>query len=608
MRTSLATSGVGPVGFEAGLYQVINGQLNLLDPTSGSYVPIGKDQDNYNAIGLNDADGFAYGIGSRNTEFEGYLVRVGADGNVEPLIGGFPSVAAGTFADDGRLYIRTGATRLEAIDVETLETETINFAGLKPGAVHDLVFIADDDGGSFYGLSKHGQLVNYDLGSRTVSQVTVDNLDEIGPFGAGWTAADNGLYFSDNSTGNIYGISGIENGQPTAALLAVGGTSSINDGFSYGGAPLPEFLRHEGADYLLGGSGNDTLMGGEGDDFLDGGSGADTLLGGDGIDTADYSRAGSGVVASLASGGTGGEADGDTYNSVERIEGSAHDDALTGDVGANILRGRAGNDALAGGAGDDVLRGDEGADTLNGGDGFDIATYFSAEAGVTVDLDTGVGSRGEAAGDTLNNIEAVQGSNAGDDVLFGSSGADQLMGFGGNDQLSGRGGNDQIHGGHGNDIIDGGDGNDFLLGQGGADSITGSSGADNLQGGDGNDDLDGGNGDDRVFGGAGNDTLIGGAGDDHIRGGEGFDILTGGAGADTFHFSDVSRSDQITDFDVGLDVLDLSDITNVSGIENIGFSATAQGLLLSSSSVEGEFEIDLAGVSLAQFGLIDFVF
>lgn len=604
IRTSFPTTNLAPFDFEEGLYQVINGQLNKLDVATGEYSPIGKDQDNYNAIGLNEADGYAYGIGSRNTEFAGYLLRVGADGGVEPLIGGLPSVAAGTFGDDGRLYIRTAANELMAVNVESLESERIHFSGDKPSAVHDLVFVDDAEGGQFYGLSKYGQLVTYDLEDRTVSQVTVSNLEEIGPFGAGWTAADGGLYFSDNSTGNIYGISGIEKGQPSASLLAVGSTSRINDGFSYGSAPLPEFLRADGTDYLLGGSGSDQLYGGVGDDFLDGGDGADLLLGGDGVDTADYTRATSAVEADLTLGGQKGEAAGDTYESIERLEGSFFDDVLIGDEAANVLRGRDGDDIIQGGLGDDILRGDSGADQLDGGDGFDTATYFDMETGVSVDLGAGTSSDG----DVLTAIEAVQGSNVGDDELFGSASVDHLFGFGGDDVLSGRGSSDIIHGGDGADTIDGGDHADFLLGQGGNDAVHGGAGDDNVQGGAGDDTLSGDDGNDRVFGADGNDVLSGGLGDDHLRGGIGEDTLMGGQGADTFHFSAASGRDVVSDFEVGTDKIDLSDLGEIESVADLQFAASGNGTLITSSAVKNEFEIDLIGVDPVQTGSIDFIF
>jgi hypothetical protein len=67
-----------------------------------------------------------------------------------------------------------------------------------------------------------------------------------------------------------------------------------------------------------------------------------------------------------------------------------------------------------------------------------------------------------------------------------------------------------------------------------------------------------------LFGGANGDVLIGGAGTDLIIGGGGLDDLTGGAGADVFRFDVASDSDGegdiIQDFEVGLDLIDLSRI------------------------------------------------
>jgi serralysin len=78
-----------------------------------------------------------------------------------------------------------------------------------------------------------------------------------------------------------------------------------------------------------------------------------------------------------------------------------------------------------------------------------------------------------------------------------------------------------------------------------------------------NDQITGTGNADTVSGGLGNDTINGGAGNDRLWGNEGADRLTGGAGADTFVFNYASDSapgaaDQITDFQVGVDHLDLS--------------------------------------------------
>ena len=89
---------------------------------------------------------------------------------------------------------------------------------------------------------------------------------------------------------------------------------------------------------------------------------------------------------------------------------------------------------------------------------------------------------------------------------------------------------------------------------------------DELDGGDGNDTIAAGKGDDRMVGRSGNDDLSGGKGDDTLRGNGGQDTLngglnsdemTGGTQADTFVLTADSATDTITDFENGIDVIDL---------------------------------------------------
>jgi Ca2+-binding RTX toxin-like protein len=80
------------------------------------------------------------------------------------------------------------------------------------------------------------------------------------------------------------------------------------------------------------------------------------------------------------------------------------------------------------------------------------------------------------------------------------------------------------------------------------------------------DNLDGGFDADAIYGLASDDLLQGSTGNDTIVGGSGNDTLTGGAGEDSFVFelgdqgtSDTPAQDTITDFEVGVDHLDISD-------------------------------------------------
>ena len=96
-------------------------------------------------------------------------------------------------------------------------------------------------------------------------------------------------------------------------------------------------------DTLTGDDSVNRLEGGNGDDTLTGGGGADRLEGGTGNDTVIYSGSPGGVTVNLATGAvSGGDAQGDTISGFENVTGSAHNDVLTGDRGANVLAGGAG--------------------------------------------------------------------------------------------------------------------------------------------------------------------------------------------------------------------------------------------------------------------------
>ena len=134
-------------------------------------------------------------------------------------------------------------------------------------------------------------------------------------------------------------------------------------------------------------------------------------------------------------------------------------DSLSGDSFVNILSGGLGNDTLDGGAGNDVLNGDggddimdggSGGDTLIGGGGNDSVTYSNAASAVTVDLNAGTASDGNAGTDTISGVENVTGSSHADS-LTGDNQNNTLSGGGGGDTLSGGGSNDALIGGAGSD-------------------------------------------------------------------------------------------------------------------------------------------------------------
>jgi Ca2+-binding RTX toxin-like protein len=320
------------------------------------------------------------------------------------------------------------------------------------------------------------------------------------------------------------------------------------------------------ADSILGLAGNDSIEGGAGNDTLVGGVGADTLRGGAGFDTADYSASSSRINIDMQSSSVGsglsGDAQGDVLSDIEAVIGSAFSDAISGGIsvadslvggaGNDFLRGRGSNDTLDGGDGDDTLNGGTDADFIQGGAGRDTADYSNDTQGVTVNLATGTGIRGDAAGDTLSGVENLFGG-SGIDVLTGNDLDNDLRGEAGNDRLFGGAGADTLQGGSGNDRLDGGDGidtADYSISPGGvnANLETGLAtrafaeadqliSIENLFGGLGNDSFTGNTTGNVLSGGRGDDTLDGGAGNDTLAGGFGADALQGGDGIDTADYS-----------------------------------------------------------------------
>jgi subtilisin-like proprotein convertase family protein len=253
------------------------------------------------------------------------------------------------------------------------------------------------------------------------------------------------------------------------------------------GTVIENAVTGDGNDMLTGNDVANTLLGMRGNDTLEGRGGADRLEGGAGIDTASYLASNLGIDIDLTRASqTGGHAQGDVLVGIENVTGSAHADRISGDGNANMLSGGigndtigggAGNDYLSGGSGNDILTGGSGSDRLDGSDGIDTASYATSTLGVTVDLQTGMGTGGDAAGDILSGVENLIGSNQAD-VLRGNSLANRLEGGLGNDALLGFDGLDTLVGGSGNDTLDGGLGNDMLFGGLGDDAFTGGAGND----------------------------------------------------------------------------------------------------------------------------------
>ncbi len=98
------------------------------------------------------------------------------------------------------------------------------------------------------------------------------------------------------------------------------------------------------------------------------------------------------------------------------------------------------------------------------------------------------------------------------------------------------------------------------------------------------DTLTGSGADDLLYGAAGDDVLAGGSGDDLLSDGDGSDRMTGGAGADIFVLHADGAFDRITDFQLGIDRMDLSAWTGVYSVADLVVSPRTNGALITYGS------------------------
>ena len=206
------------------------------------------------------------------------------------------------------------------------------------------------------------------------------------------------------------------------------------------------------------GSGNDAVAGNGATNVLDGGAG---------IDTVSYYAVSSGVVLDLA-GQTGVDGTStDTLLNFENANGTAYNDAISGTAAANVLNGLggidtisyylstqgvlidlAGNVAIQGGITDtilnfenangsafnDAISGNAGANVLDGLGGIDTLSYYASPRGLMIDLASTVVVDG-AVTDIVRNFENVNATNQ-NDAVSGNAAANVLNGLGGTDTIS----------------------------------------------------------------------------------------------------------------------------------------------------------------------------
>ncbi len=298
-----------------------------------------------------------------------------------------------TSVSDGVNPAITGSKAFTGIAVNDAPTSTA-IANQSIGEGQALSFntataFSDVDGNALtYTLSRVGGVLPTWLQINATTGV-ISSVGNIPSTGAGSynlqvTASDGSLSGSSTFTLNVLNFIGTTGAD---TLTGTAGNEQL-DGLA-------------GADRLSALSGNDTLLGGDGNDTLEGGAGADVINGGNNTDLASYFSSTASITVNLGNAALNtGDALGDTYISIENVEGSnTANSFLTGDslanvltsyAGADSLDGAGGNDTISAGNGDDIIRGGVGTDSLTGGAGID-KFYFGSSTALTGAIGTQLG-------------------------------------------------------------------------------------------------------------------------------------------------------------------------------------------------------------------------
>jgi len=191
------------------------------------------------------------------------------------------------------------------------------------------------------------------LNGSAVDDSITGSLISDGIFGNDGNDILSGLGGDDIFTGGAGDDTDIENvqiGSTVIDLSTILPSSNID-----GTAGNDNLMGTTGDDVINGLAGNDILDGLAGDDVLNGGDGADRFIGGEGgdanngdagFDSVDYRGSTARVAFNVDTGGTIGDAAGDTFSGIERYYLSDSNDTVTGSDANEFFYGEGGNDTI----------------------------------------------------------------------------------------------------------------------------------------------------------------------------------------------------------------------------------------------------------------------
>lgn len=237
------------------LFQAANGQATIqqVDLVSGAASQIATTASQVNAVGYNTLDNYMYGIDS-----SGSVIAIAQDGTLTDL--GNPGLdssvnwQSGDFDDAGHLWVTSGGA--SGTDQPYYEIDLSDPSSSTYGTIIDSGTLTRPTGfaampsdwvftnGAFYGLvgqrtgAGEASLVRFDpaTGAVTVEGTIPGTANEDRVYGAGYADSNGYLYFSNNTSGNIYRVDPTDG---SAIALSDGPAASGNDGARCADAPIP---------------------------------------------------------------------------------------------------------------------------------------------------------------------------------------------------------------------------------------------------------------------------------------------------------------------------------------------------------------------------------
>ena len=228
----------------AGFFQVISGQLKILDITTGNYLDIGpKAGFSYNAMAFNPDDGLLYAISTGKGKDQ-YDVEVGKGDiiTIDPSSGwvtrirATPSTNKGAITGDiydGIFYFTHSNSNVGIYRYNLSTGELTSYANASNWSPADWVVKE----GVAYGLGKYGEgvvLHTMDLmvGEPVLSTLKIpfDTTFKLA-FGAAYIANDEDIFFSSND-GGLYQMLGYDTDTPEFIYIGPTEPTNNNDGAS----------------------------------------------------------------------------------------------------------------------------------------------------------------------------------------------------------------------------------------------------------------------------------------------------------------------------------------------------------------------------------------